>query len=134
MSEPPQNRTGWMVHALEDRAHARYLGELNDSPSDERDPDDRAADVAVEDWAEIKRSILLVVDGTRTRSMFTGRLSAGSRSHDGAATSSEGPPSRPTRREGEAAPLSPVNTAAEPATGTDGTASVAGSGRRFMAA
>lgn len=41
----------------------------------------------------------------------------------------EGLPSRRTRREGEAAPISPVFTAAEPATGTDGKGSVAGSGR-----
>ncbi len=41
----------------------------------------------------------------------------------------EGLPSRRTRRVGEAAPTSPVFTAAEPATGTDGKGSVAGSGR-----
>jgi hypothetical protein len=134
MSESPQNGTSWMlVHALEDLAHARYLGELSDPPSGERGPDDQG-DVGVEDWAGVKRSILLVVDGTRTRSMFTGRRSAGSRSRDGAARSSEGPPSKPTRREGEAALLSPVLTAAGPATGTDGRPSVAGSGRRFTAA
>src|SRR6266516_4898137 len=118
MSEPPQNETSWtMVQTLRALAHARSLGELSDHPSCERGPDD-PGDVVVEDWAEVERSILLVVDGTRTLSIFTGRRSAGSRSCDRGATSPEGLPSSPTRREGEAAPLSPVITAAGPATGT----------------
>jgi hypothetical protein len=120
-----------LVRAVEDLRHVRYPGELSDPPSGERDPDDRS--VVAEGWAVAKRSIL-PVDGTRTRSMFSDRRSAGSRSRDRATTSSEGPPSLPIRREGEAAPLSPVTTAAEPATGTDGSASVAGSGRTFAAA
>jgi hypothetical protein len=132
MSAPPQNATSGMVDAVEALARHRYLSELIVPPSSERDPDGRD-EVGVADWAEVKRSLLLVVDGTRTRSIFTGRRSAGSRSRDRGATGSEGPPSMPTRREGVAAPLSPVITAAEPATGTDGTRSVAGSGRRFTA-
>ncbi len=125
MRAPRQPNATWkVVHSLDTLDPGRYLGELSELPPGEPRPGDWC-DVVVSDSQGTMRWTLAVVESAPQRSIFAAH---GVRRISGA-PGLQGDTCRPTRREGEVAPLSPDFTPQEPAAGTDGKGSAAGSMR-----
>jgi hypothetical protein len=117
----------WTVaHSREGLDPTRYLGELADLPAGDGDPGDWC-DVVVADSEGVMRWTLVVAARTAPVSIVVARREAVSRSNESCGTRLQGAPCRPSRGEGEVAPLSPGFTAYGPAAGTDTEASAAGS-------
>jgi hypothetical protein len=118
----------WMVaHSRQILDTSRYLGELSDLPTGEVQPGDWC-DVVIADSEGEMRWTLVLVECTSATSIFAGRRggTSPSRTRDARLRAKA---CRPTRREGEVAPLSPDLGARGPVAGTDGKGSAAGSAR-----
>jgi hypothetical protein len=127
MRTPIHSEPTWrVVHSREGLDPTRYLGELADLPAGEADPG-AWCDVVVADSEGVMRWTLVVAASTPPISIVAARRDAASRSTESCGTRLQGAPCRPSRREGEVAPHSPGFVAYEPAAGTDGEGSAAGS-------
>ena len=125
MRAPTQPDATWkVVHSRDTLDPGRYLGELSELPPGEPRPGEWC-DVVVSDSQGTMHWTLVVVESVPQRSIFATR---GLRRVSGGA-GLQGHSCRPTRREGEVAPLSPDFTVQEPAAETDVNSSVAGSSR-----